>query len=448
MKEICFLSRNESMEIKWIFNKVHLCYYTLVGEVLGPLARLRRAVIHASWRQEDAESFPDLLPGYSYATRQKPRDFNLRESNPNPSSTLCLVSAALRTEDRGLASSREEDFHLWGRSSPLGEGLLPFCFTSVAPPSSALAVVPINWTFTTLACASLAEQMWPEGKDHPADPQQDPRTGALCPAAPQAAGRPRRRHSTRVHLRGHPVLGTSCARPWAAAVRRERPSSWEGSRQATARVLSAGKRERAKRLPSPRREALALHRVFRGSLWWTTRELAGSPGVLASPTSFLKKNPQSLSTRLSLAQCPPHTGNPREPLHTTTPCPSPFPQTLPENVLDGGWGCPCATQQFRCCPVRAATTLLEPTSFLLSRSSHAPLASASQEPSKPPRGHMPSQGTIISGSRNLPMVPDLSTIIVPNFLGKRWHHATTAAVWGKSNPRGHPGNTCPKPGHR
>lgn len=100
-------------------------------------------MIHASWRQEDAESFPDLLPGYSYATRQKPRDFNLRDSNPNLNSILVLVSAALQTEDRGPASS-QEDLQLWGRSSPLGEGFLPFCFTTGAPPSSAVAVVPIN----------------------------------------------------------------------------------------------------------------------------------------------------------------------------------------------------------------------------------------------------------------------------------------------------------------
>lgn len=104
-------------------------YYTLVGEVLRcchsglpvagassppssrhglSLARLRSTMIHASWRQEDAESFPDLLPGYSSATRQKPRDFNLRESNLNPNSILFLVSAALQTEDRGPASCKEK----------------------------------------------------------------------------------------------------------------------------------------------------------------------------------------------------------------------------------------------------------------------------------------------------------------------------------------------------
>ena len=65
-------------------------------------------MIHTSWRQEDAESFPDLLPGYSYATRQKPRDFNLRESNMNPNSILFLVSAALQTEDRGPASCKQK----------------------------------------------------------------------------------------------------------------------------------------------------------------------------------------------------------------------------------------------------------------------------------------------------------------------------------------------------
>lgn len=103
-------------------------YQTLVGEVLRcccsglpvadassppssshglSLARLRRTVIHASGRQEDAESFPDLLPGYSYATRQKPRDFNLRESNLNPNSILFLVSAALQTKGRGPASCKQ-----------------------------------------------------------------------------------------------------------------------------------------------------------------------------------------------------------------------------------------------------------------------------------------------------------------------------------------------------
>lgn len=82
-------------------------------------------VIHVSWRQGDAERFPDLLPGYSYATRQKPHDFNLCESNSNSSSILFLISAALLKEDRGPVSSHEEDFNLYSRSSPLGESFVP-----------------------------------------------------------------------------------------------------------------------------------------------------------------------------------------------------------------------------------------------------------------------------------------------------------------------------------
>lgn len=78
------------------------------------------AVIHVSWRQGDAEHFPDLLPGYSYATRQKPHDFHLRESDLSPGSILFLLSAALLKEDRGRVSSNE-DFNLCSRSSPLGQ---------------------------------------------------------------------------------------------------------------------------------------------------------------------------------------------------------------------------------------------------------------------------------------------------------------------------------------
>lgn len=49
---------------------------------------------------ENAESFPDLLPGYSYATRQKPHDFNLHKSNLNPNSIFvsCFCSSANRRE--------------------------------------------------------------------------------------------------------------------------------------------------------------------------------------------------------------------------------------------------------------------------------------------------------------------------------------------------------------
>lgn len=83
------------------------------------------AVIHVSWRQGDAERFPDLLPGYSYATRQKPHDFHLCESDLSPGSILFLLSAALLKEDRGRVSSNE-DFNLCSTSSPLGQrGLFP-----------------------------------------------------------------------------------------------------------------------------------------------------------------------------------------------------------------------------------------------------------------------------------------------------------------------------------
>lgn len=84
-------------------------------------------MIHVSWRQGDAELFPDLLPGYSYATRQKPHDFHLHESDLSPGSILSLLSATQLKEGRGRVSSHE-DFNLCSRSSPLGPKFLCFFF--------------------------------------------------------------------------------------------------------------------------------------------------------------------------------------------------------------------------------------------------------------------------------------------------------------------------------
>lgn len=147
------------------------------------------------------------------------------------------------------------------------------------------------------------------------------------------------------------------------------------------------------------------------------------PWGLCQSHTLPKQEPPNLPAQPSLAQCPLHI-----PTNLSMPLlPAPaLPHVLSQKR--GWWrlsvsSChaaaqvpPSASEPPGCA---VATTLPEPSSVLLPRSSHSALAPPSQEPPHSPQGHMPPQGTITSGSRNLLMVSDLSTTIVLNFLGNK-----------------------------